>query len=438
MTRSFAVFVGLGICTLGVGVVACGDGSGGEQVDAAAPQDAAQEDGPNGTVRVYVVSGLSVANWTGVAGADVVIDKPGGGREEKQTGSDGRVTFTGLDFSIGKAAVTAYKAGSGLPPTSQVGITADSGEVLLYLWAIDYSPTTVAVSGTALNQHAASDRLWVTSTNSWNGSEGVGAAWSMEALPGMSFSVFAVDYTAVGAGARGFTRTWYSWVAVDHEAVNGATTMDIDLANPPSMKQATGTLVLPARAESVLRTKSIGQVWALAWSLTGSGAVGGTSSSRVSTDGTRIEYTVDWIEPTGVEQPVTQYALSHGNRVSLVIRAGYPPGGELDATFIDLPELTNLPDHSVGQTFHDEIAWQVFDPDVWMRCMVSRGIDVSWVALVPPTETSLRVPQGPSSLDEAVLLGDEELTGECDAIEVNLASDWVERVATSSTFPLGR
>jgi hypothetical protein len=440
MRRSFIVTC-FGITALAAGLTACGDNLAPAQVDAGAQHDAVAEDGPTGTVSVYVVTGLQLAAWTGVAGADVVIDKPGGGREEKQTGSDGRVTFTGLDFALGKAAVTAYKAGSGLPPTSQVGITAESGEIMLFLWAFDYEKPTVTISGTAQNLHAASDRLWVTATNSLGYSDGVGPAWSFGVYPDVPFTLVAVDYTAVGVGSRGYTRTFHSWVALEHAAVTAATAVDLDLAPSATIKQVSGTMVLPTRAESRLRTHGQGHVYVQPWETMSGAGLGILSKSLVSADGTRIEYTIDWIEPASVQRPITQYTLfppGTSSESSFVIRGGYPMGGELDATFIDIPEITAAPDPTAGQDLHGEIAWQVFDPDVWMRCFVNRGLNVAWMVVAPPTETSLRIPRGPSSLDEAALLGDEMREAFCQAMEWDLTSDWVERGATTATFLVAR
>ena len=43
-----------------------------------------------------------------VEGAMVAFDAPGGERVEQSSGADGKVTFTGVDWSKGKAAVSAY------------------------------------------------------------------------------------------------------------------------------------------------------------------------------------------------------------------------------------------------------------------------------------------------------------------------------------------
>jgi hypothetical protein len=440
MTRSFAVVAWVGICALAGGTAACGDNGGGEQADAAVQHDvAAQEDAPAGSLRVRIVSGLTVATFTGVAGADVVIDKPGGEREEKQTDADGRVTFTGLDWSLGKAAVTAYKAGSGMPPTSQVAITETAEEVLMYLWAYQLAQPSATLSGTALSLQAATDRLWVTATNSTSYSEGVGATWTMPVWTGVPFTILAVDYTAVSNGTRGYTRSWISWVALDHEAVTADTTVAIDFATPVTRQQASGTLVLPLREASTLRTKGMGGVWATAWESLGSAGLGAATTMAVSTDGARLEYTVDWVEPASVQQPVTQYAITTSTSTSLVIRGGYPTGGELDATFLDIPLITKSPNPADGENLHGEITWEWYDADVWMRCFVDRDTTtLGWLVLAPPTETSLRIPRGPSSLDEATLLGDEWLSASCQAVEMNLTSDWVDRAASAPPFPLAR
>jgi hypothetical protein len=280
--------------------------------------------------------------------------------------------------------------------------------------------------------------MWVTATNSTSYYEGVGAAWSLPVWPDEPFVLVAVDYTPTANGVRGFSRTWHSWVALEREPVTADATVTIDYSAPATRKQVSGTLVLPTREASTLRTKGTGGVWATEWSSLGTSGLGAATTMGVASDGTRLEYTIDWVEPAGVQRPVTQYGISTSTSTSLVIRPGYPPGGELDATFIDIPLITRSPNPADGENLHGEIAWEWYDADVWMRCFVQRYGALVWLVLAPPTETSLRIPRGPTSLNEATLLGDEWLDGSCQAIDFDLTSDWVDRAANTAPFPLAR
>ncbi|MFH1176857.1 MAG: hypothetical protein V1750_05565, partial [Acidobacteriota bacterium] len=231
------------------------------------------------------------------------------------------------------------------------------------------------------------------------------------------------------------------WVVKEHAAVTAATTIDLDMSQTVATKSTAGTMVLPARTDSPMRKSARGHITATEWQGHGFVWFGATTTTKPSTDGSRVEYTVDWVEPSSAHQPVTQYMLvmpRNMNLYSVVIREGYPPGGELDAVFIDTPEITAAPDPSAGQDLHSEIAWRVYDPDVWMRCFVVRDNAVVWYSLSPPAETSLRLPRGPSTLDEAAFLGDDWLDAQCQAIDWNLSTDWIERGASTDVFPLAR
>ena len=388
------------------GVLGCG--SNGEAAhDAGVQHDVVGEDAAFASLTVKVVHGLGdPSTWPVVAGATAALDAPGGARVEKQTGDDGRATFTGLDFTLGTAAVTAHAPG--FPLASVVGIKEQQEDVVVWLWTTNAPASTVHVSGTAANMASTSHYLLVESTNQTAISQLIGPAWGLDVAPGVPFTIMALEFGAGGqtVSRRGVSQTFYAWLVADHDAVTADTTIDLDLAQSFASKTAAGSFPLPTRTGSRLLTVGHGYVYVTNLDTDFSVTTGFSTLIDVNTGATGFDYTVEWVEVPAITQPLTEYYLSVSTGENAwVIVPGYPTAGAQDIVFIDLPDITTPADFTTPYPLHDPIAWTAYEQGLGARLIVSGEAGVVWTVMAYDDPTSLAVPQAPSTVDVVALLG---------------------------------
>ncbi|HEY3356374.1 MAG TPA: hypothetical protein VGQ83_24200 [Polyangia bacterium] len=163
-------------------------------------------------------------------------------------------------------------------------------------------------------------------------------------------------------------------------------------------------------------------------------------SATLSADGTRYDYEAEWVEPAGVGLPRTVFSLRVGTwntwHKSVVIVPGYPPEGPQELEFLEPPEVVTPANRKVPYPLHDPLAWSPGDPGTVTTCRISRGdqqdnrAQVVWELRGPAGASEVTVPQPPSGVDAAALLGAEPLN----AWIANWDGD--TRAASSSVFLL--
>ena len=91
-------------CLMAISIAGCGD-------DSKKVQDAGLDGGGGGESITFIVVEWSTdsEDWVPMEGATVAFDAPGGERTETVSGADGKVTFEGVDWSLGTAAATAHQ-----------------------------------------------------------------------------------------------------------------------------------------------------------------------------------------------------------------------------------------------------------------------------------------------------------------------------------------
>jgi len=123
--------------------------------------------------------GWGEPNSPPLGGATVAFDPPGAGRVEQVTGADGKVTFTGIDWSKGKAAATAFLdgyalwSGVNLDEARLAKATRVDDAVALPLFAAA-APETVTVKGTLTGLMDAAHSVFVNVVNTNAGTEWIG------------------------------------------------------------------------------------------------------------------------------------------------------------------------------------------------------------------------------------------------------------------------
>jgi hypothetical protein len=403
------------VCT----VLACGCTSQltvGDLTDAAPGDDAGADVGPIGGVLVVHVTAwpawAGLAQGTPAAAAVVALDAPGGARIEQTAGADGSVTFTGLDWSAGTAAVTAYLDDAHVMAT-RVGITEADGEIDMPVNALA-EPELVAVNVTGLNvPHLASTFVMVAATVpgiqcQTRGNELVDPSCTLEVVPGQAFTIVAREYVPGSCGARCFSAPISAWTTADVPAVTGPAEATVDFAAPAAATTVSGSFVMPGRADSPLRSNTSCMMYTL--SALGAGYLGFVTTTRVTADGSTCEYEGQYVTVPGADDPVTIYwvypDLSNGAD-SWVEVHGNLAAGPQTLPFLDTPAFVT----ASGSPLLGPLAWTLFDAGVGVSLFVTRSDgSIVWRVALPPDTTAVTLPQLPASVNVAPLFGDGDVT----------------------------
>jgi len=368
-------------------------------------------DGGTGTLAIQVVE---YGDWpdypeSPVDGVTVALDAPGGERTELTTDAEGRVTFEGLDWSLGTAAITLYKEGYALG--SRVGLEEQAEELKASLASLEAFPPPdfVELSGTATMVDAAHDLVVSTTIPNEIFSQ-TGPDWTLPVMPGQDFTLVALESSiASGGTGREVDRTIHGWLMADHTAVTAPATIALDFTSPVTPSTVHGSFTLPARVGSRLRTAGYGLVSVYS-DTSYTGLIGNSTYSDVSADGNSIDYDVEWVEPAGLE-PATVFFVVSGDEFTRAIVEGYPTAGAHDAGLLDLPVLTVPATASTRHPLHDPMQWELYDTGVRVVVYVIRDDQVVWVVRAADDSTTLTVPDAPSTADTATLLGTGLLEG---------------------------
>jgi hypothetical protein len=436
--------------------VGCGGGNGGEADDGAVDDGAgddgrvdeipdvppdeggdpdAQDDGGEdehvgtGSLTVTV---MGLTYWTQelepIAGADVALDLPGGGRTEDVTASDGTVTFEGIDWSAGTASVTAYKEGRGLG--SYVGLTGCGDEELtLGLSGMDPGET-VMVTATFENMTSVSNYSEVLGLDINTFAQHTGSSLRFTAPADMEFTVIAHEYGFTQLpDVRGFDQPFYAWIFADLGPYSADGTVTFDLASSPLESQTVqGSFPVPTRDGSVLASEHpTAYLWVMQRveilpfdEILFTGFVGVPSHVEFSTDGRTVQYDAEWVTWPEAVAPGTRYNLdiaeSWGGGFSSVFCQGYPTAGAQTFAFLDVPVLVVPADRFTPIPIHDQIEWEVFDAGTFPKLFIEydspAGYEYErWIVTGPEGATTLTVPDPPSTVNESEVLGDSQLQG---------------------------
>ena len=419
--------------------VGCGGGGGGDEPDADAEADPvvdveeetapdapvdvvdeevvdAEEDGPGiGPLTVVVVEASFKDQFRldfstdPVEGATVALDAPDGTRSEMTTGTDGRVTFEDVDWSLGTGDVTAYK--EDLTLYSVVGLDGSVDTVTVGLWPADPTTGRVTLSGSAANMTDEGHWLGVYVSNVTGGtSVEAGPDWSLLGEAGVAFTLVGLEFDDVTDPTGGYAQDLLQWTMVEHAAVSSDTTVAVDFASTLTAVNVSNSITPP----TVPPTSALfGSTKAYGWVETDGVMVGFIELTEPGSDGTSLDMDWEWVELTGASDTVTYYALHprepgmQGQSVVLV--PGYPAAGAHDLEHLDIPNVSQN-STTVYDLNDTTIEWesgatgvQVFVP-LWKR--IEEGVfETIWWIDGPVDSTTLDVPEPPSTVDVATVLG---------------------------------
>jgi hypothetical protein len=373
--------------------------------------DAVEEpDGPDGTLTVTVRQ----EQWHAVdasasEGALVVLDAPGGERVEMTTDASGEVTFTGLDWSLGTADVTAYRDGYALYSRTDV---TEGEEVTLFLFELE-PPELVTVSGTAAGMVDEGHFLAVSEVM-FGGRyhQQIGADWSLLVPSGAAYTLVALEFSMGDetVSTRGISQQFHRWLVSEQDAVTADATVDLDFSTSTvTPSTASGSFDLPSREDSPLRinTRPYVQVQSLLSGFTAT--FGFPTLIDVTEDGNTAEYDLEWIEPLDEEDVITVYSVGRSSMHNWVLVPGYPTAGAQELGMLDV--ITPVVPENLGRShnLHDTFQWELNDEDVQAKIDVVVDGDSVWIIEAPLNATTLTVPAAPSTVDEGSLLAGESL-----------------------------
>lgn len=398
-------------------------GCGGDDDSCGPGIDAAIDTGPDAAVLEDVT--FVVVTYTGaamgyepIATSMVTFDAPGGERMEATTGADGRVTFEGIDWSLGSGAVSAFRMEHSM--RSIVNLDAahfaqldriDGAVVLLLhphaLPAIE----TVVVSGTVVGLVDPAHEIFVSVLRGSTGSGWTGPGNSTFPITvpkdePFTIQVFEFEFAAVRSG-QGFDRTIYGMMHRDFAPISANTqvVLDFDVDEVPTFT-ADVWIDLPPRVESSIRH---GTPYCYACGFDSLYCSGWPTHADISADRSRFDFSFLWAEPAWMQAPVTYCRLDRENEVSFIFVDGYPQPGSL-GQLLDIPRWTHPPDPSFAWPLGEVVAWELFDEEIDnTELHIYRNGQTLWVASAGPNATSLILPELPSMVDPAVFLGPDPL-----------------------------
>jgi hypothetical protein len=134
---------------------------------------------------------------------------------------------------------------------------------------------------------------------------------------------------------------------------------------------------------------------------------GWSTSVDISEDGTEFETSYMWVEPEYSEDSwhyCAAYDAETWALLSYNIIEGYPVDGSFLGTLLDVPEwVSPLPGDA--HPMYEPLEWAQFEDGPLTMLNLYRLDDFVWQILMAPNETSLTIPQPPSTFDQEILEG---------------------------------
>ena len=348
-----------------------------------------------------------------LADALVALDAPDGRRIERTTDAGGRATFDGLDWTMGPAAVTAWRDGFAL--ASRLGVTAADGEVALDLpRPRDYRPRFGVLHGWAANMTDDRHILVVSATVPDSTFFYTGPEWWIELLPWTPFTLVAaeVDFASL-PGPRSHGWTVFAWLLDERPGTTGWTEVGLDFSRPAAAAAAHGAFALPTRRDSPLYRDAEGGVWVTSVASAQTACLGLDSRIELLPDAGGFDYDVQFVTPDDVTDPLTIFYLGVSWLVgdpqaeyASVRVAGYPVDGPLPVPFLDAPRILVPAAPAAGHPLHAPLEWELFDADVDVALVVNSldpdemEDEALWPIRRPPDATSAPLPDLPLALRE--------------------------------------
>ncbi len=375
-------------------------------------------------------------------GATVAFDLPDGKRLELTTGADGKATVSDVAWSKGTVNATGHA--KGMRPISYLGIRKQDGDQ--ELWLLPLKPAWVPVSGAAAKNMDAAAKYWAggPTVSSQPMSYGVGT-YATGVPSGVPFSLIGMQYDVDNATASPRDRLFKiaGWCKADSPAITTATTLDIDCAVKQPVTAFKATITLPTDPKSLLRTSTTGLVFVSDFDSALTSFLGYASKATIAADGKSFNLEAEHVSLAAFKAPLTQYVLSLGAyQGSVVASEGAPKDGTTVSGFLEQATLLQPAKPTTAMAFGDPIEWSTTETGVRTVIALSRGnlqaqnLEQVWFLWAMPGTTKLTLPEPPSTVDVAELLGSDPIYGQVNLCEFDLAKLYCKRNVGGKLFKL--
>ncbi|MFH2009305.1 MAG: hypothetical protein ABI333_22130 [bacterium] len=385
-------------------------------------QDAAVDAAPDAEVGesltfvIYTFSDTD-ATYIPAEGVSVAFDAPGGVRTEADSGADGKVTFTGVDWTAGLGAVTFYQFGYAmfssvnLDPDRMADWVNEDGEYAMSLSPLTTeTPEMVTVSGTATGLADTSHYYTVNTTNT----EGQGTEWSGFGTQGFSIQVpsgepfyfqsLEAEYTELPSG-QGYNRPIYGVMHMDYGPLTANETgVELDFgAYGMTTHTADVSMLMPPRTDSPMRTGSIPYCFFCATNSVY--CHGWPTYLDVVDNQNRIDISFLWVEPTYPEDLFWFcYVAGQSGELAQTIVPGTPQQ-DAEGTLIDTPTWVTPSDPLVAHPIADPVEVTYYEDVEISSLSIKRGGMAVWYVDGGPNATTMTIPALPSWVVSSQFLG---------------------------------
>lgn len=345
------------------------------------------------------------------AGGTVVFDKPGGERVERSIGPDGLVTITDIDWSKGKAALSAFGPGANVESfvefdketlrdrkSTEAPVGAATAHDLMWIMSPSVGPK---LKGTL--SHAQGSYVTATSTRGMSMYQGSSSSYELTLLPNDPSSIVFLDWSdpsPATVSSRGIEQVFHRWLRFDQAPIAGDETRDFDLdtgAVLPTTK-VNAKIAIPGGANGPLGGSSTGYVQVSSeTSNPASLFIGAATKADVSADGESFELTIEYANIEG-GSPVTQYMilLADGAQTFLAL-PGLPTEGFVASDMLAPPVVIEA-----KRSLSEPFALDGLPDDAPSRLLLADARGRSWNIDVPQGIKSVHLPALEGALGDAV------------------------------------
>jgi hypothetical protein len=258
-----------------------------------------------------------------------------------------------------------------------------------------------------------------------------GPPWSTQlaVVPGTTFTLSAA-YASYVELPNGLDLPLHGMIVRQEGPYAVDSDVDVDFTTLTPSTSVLGSFARPTRTGSSLRTSAAYVEVSTSWTpnpgrhflpIIGD-QIGWPTHLETSADGVTVDYEVTHASPDFAASPavryycIRDYSWGGGGHFTMVDVGGYPTEGAQTFVLLDLPEMTDPVDPAVTHPLHTPFAWELFDagvtPTLYVRSsrVVVADTNLWWITATTDA-TTLTVPEPPSGVDVAAVLGTEELHG---------------------------
>jgi hypothetical protein len=392
----------LAVGVAGAGVSPMGCSSSSTPTTAGDGGDAATGTGTLSVVVVTPKGGTPEEKLRPVANAAVQLEIAGAEPQTATTGADGRVTFKGIDWSKGKAAVTGYADGFAM--YSIVDVTPEtlkkfpvppdaSADATLFLFERGSSAFPVTLQGDVKSKADAANSEVISCSRCMGAYERNTPSYGGLRARREAAVVYVREYKDLSAPPSIKLET-AKWARFDLPAPTAdMQTFDIDLA---AGTQLTTTLTHvryepPGGVGGPLTTTGRALAIATTGESQGSLLTGLIASSAPTTDGA-FEVTLESTPVDAALDPYVNYVLATQELFTQIVKFG-PPEDNITVSGFLMPPIVTVQ----TQTLADPVAIEGAPPDIFARVVIA-GLagEAVWLLDTTSDVTELHIPKFPA------------------------------------------